>query len=190
MSVWCSSGDDWCHRVTSHGHRVTSHDKRSVVCLCSLSVSMSWIAKAISRSARPRGGVYRTRENTVEYSVDRSPRFRGQDLVVDASLTCRDSIELCVSRGNIFVLVYARLTQQAPRAVRTVPNIRTRCTARALALESNERHVARGDTRVKEGHQLRVVSRLLRRFQIDESRAVSMNRSILVYQVRMGDGGG
>ena len=61
----------------------------------------------------------------------------------------------------LFVSVYARLTQQAPAAVRTVRNIRTRCTARALAPDSDERHVARGDTRVKEGHQLRVVSRLL-----------------------------
>ena len=61
----------------------------------------------------------------------------------------------------LFVSVYARLTQQAPAAVRTVRNIRTRCTARALAPDSDERHVARGDTRVKEGQQLRVVSRLL-----------------------------
>ena len=61
----------------------------------------------------------------------------------------------------LFVSVYARLTQQAPAAVRTVRNIRTRCTARALAPDSDERHVARRDTWVKEGHQLRVVSRLL-----------------------------
>ena len=67
---------------------------------------------------------------------------------------------VCVSRF-LFVSVYARLTQQAPAAVRTVRNIRTRCTARALAPDSDERHVARGDTWVKEGQQLRVVSRLL-----------------------------
>ena len=89
----------------------------------------------------------------------------------------------------LFVSVYARLTQQAPAAVRTVRNIRTRCTARALAPDSDERHVARGDTWVKEGHQLRVVSRLLQIVSDGRSRAVSMTDpySVPISDGRMGE---